>query len=529
MPHRIIPFAIVVALAFLASGWARIEPWAWLLAGPLLALSGLGVYDLVQSRHTLWRNFPLIGRVRWIMEELRPFFRAYIVESETEGRPFNHEERALVYRRAKGVSSVEPFGSHVDFDRAGYEWLNPSIAAKEPDLSGLRVLVGGPDCRQPYSASVYNISAMSFGSLGAAAIEALNRGAAKGGFYHDTGEGAISPYHLNGGDLVYELGTGYFGARAADGSFDPERFRDQAARDGVKMVEIKISQGAKPGHGGILPAGKITEEIAQTRGVPMGEDCVSPPSHRAFSTPTGLCDFIGRLRDLSGGKPVGVKLCIGHRREFLAFCKAMIETGIKPDFIVIDGAEGGTGAAPVEFQDHVGMPLRDGLVFARNALVGAGLKDDIRLAASGKLLQANQLAAAMAIGADWCNSARGFMFALGCIQSLQCHTNRCPTGIATQDAGRQRGLVVPEKSERVYRFHKHTVHALAEVTAAAGFAHPRDLRPHHNYRRIDANVARPLDEIYAFLAPGELLEAPGGTHLAKAWANASADTFAPMD
>jgi len=470
---RFVPFAAVLIAAAvfgaLAVGDAR-----WLLAAaPLAALAGVGLYDVLQSNHTLWRNYPLIGRVRWLAEELRPFIHQYFVENATEGRPFNREDRALVYRRAKDVVSVEPFGSRLDLDEPSYEWLNPSIAAKtaahEPEDGGFRVTVGEKTCATPYAASVFNISAMSFGSLGARAIEALNRGAALGGFYHDSGEGGVSRYHkAGGGDLVWELGSGYFGARAKDGGFDRERFKDVAANPQIKMIEIKLSQGAKPGHGGVLPAAKISPEIAEARGIDQGVACISPPFHRAFSTPVGLLEFVTQLRELSGGKPTGFKLCIGHRWEFLAIVKAMLETGMKPDFIVIDGAEGGTGAAPAEFLDHVGAPLRDGLVFARNALVGAGLKDDVRLAVSGKIVTGFQMAAAMALGADWCNAARGYMFALGCVQSLQCHTNRCPTGIATQDVSRQRGLHVPDKAERVASFHRHTVEALAEVVAAAG-------------------------------------------------------------
>jgi len=529
---RFIPFAAVTIAAaifgVLAVGDAR-----WLLAAaPLAALSAVGLYDVLQSDHTLWRNYPLIGRARWLAEELRPFIHQYFVESATEGRPFNREDRELVYRRAKDVVSVEPFGTRLDLDEPSYEWLNPSIAAKaahEPGDGGFRVTVGANTCAKPYTASVFNISAMSFGSLGARAIEALNRGAALGGFYHDSGEGGVSRYHkAGGGDLVWELGSGYFGARAKDGGFDRERFKDVAANPQIKMIEVKLSQGAKPGHGGVLPAAKISPEIAEARGIDLGVACISPPFHRAFSTPVGLLEYIAELRELSGGKPAGFKLCIGHRWEFLAIVKAMLETGIRPDFIVIDGAEGGTGAAPAEFLDHVGAPLRDGLVFARNALVGAGLKDDVRLVVSGKIVTGFQMAAAMALGADWCNAGRGFMFALGCVQSLQCHTNRCPTGIATQDTGRQRGLHVPDKAERVASFHRHTVEALAEVVAAAGLNHPRELKPAHLHHRVSATEARPADQVYRLLETGALLDTPRDTHLAADWARAQAGSFAPL-
>ena len=485
-----------------------------------------GVFDLVQRRHSLWRNYPIVGRARWMLEFVRPYLRQYLVESDTDGMPYDREQRSLVYRRAKNVVSVEPFGSHLHFDENRYEWLNHSVAAKSAAHRDLRVHVGGAACTKPYQASVFNISAMSFGALGAHAIEALNRGAAAGGFYHDTGEGAISPYHLHGGDLVWEIGTGYFGCRARDGGFDGGKFAQNAARDCVKMIEIKLSQGAKPGHGGVLPGAKVTAEIARTRGIAQGVTCVSPPFHSTFSTPTGLLEFVASLRELSGGKPVGFKLCIGHHWEFLAIVKAMLKTRILPDFIVIDGAEGGTGAAPVEFQDHIGTPLRDGLIFARNALAGAGLKDDIRMAASAKMTSAFGLASTMAMGADWCNAARGFMFALGCVQSLNCNTNRCPTGITTQDKLLQRGLVVADKARRVSQYHRNTIHALCEVVAAAGCTHSSELRPCHIYHRISATEARPANEVYEFLPKGILLDDPGSTCLAASWASASADTFA---
>lgn len=525
---RYIPFLIVLALLAASLAWAQHTHWAWIAVAVSGTLTLLGLYDLIQTRHTLWRNFPILGRLRWIAEAMRPFFRAYAVESETEGRPFNHEERAMVYRRAKNVSSVEPFGSHLDIDSPPYEWLSHSVAAIHPEDDNPRVLIGAPGTAQPYSASVFNISAMSFGSLGAHAIEALNRGAAKGGFYHDSGEGGVSRYHkAGGGDLVWELGSGYFGCRAPDGRFDPVQFKETASLDQVKMIEIKLSQGAKPGHGGVLPGAKVTPEIAEARGIPVGQTCYSPPHHTAFSSPKGLLDFIDQLRDLSGGKPVGFKLCIGNRWEFLAICKAMVETGQRADFIVIDGAEGGTGAAPAEFLDHVGTPLRQGLVFARNALIGCGLKQDIRLAASGKQISAFNMAASMALGADWINTARGFMFSLGCIQSLHCHKNTCPTGIATSDPGRQRGLVISDKAERVYHFHKNTIAALMEVVGAAGCQHPSELTPRHIMHRVTEDTALPAHRAYRLLEPGILLDRPEQTHLGIEWAMARSDSFAP--
>lgn len=526
---RLLLLVFVIVMAGLC--WLGLPYSVW-LAVPAIILSGLGflgVYDLFQTEHTLWRNFPILARLRWVAEELRPFFRAYIVESETEGRPFNHEERAMVYRRAKDVSSVEPFGSHLDIGKPPYEWLTHSLAARHPDNLDPRVLVGAPGTAKPYAASILNISAMSFGSLGAHAIEALNRGAARGGFYHDSGEGGVSRYHkAGGGDLVWELGSGYFGCRAKDGGFDPVQFAETATLDQVKMIEVKLSQGAKPGHGGVLPGAKVTPEIAEARGIPVGETCYSPASHTAFSTPIELLTYVEQLRDLSGGKPVGFKLCIGNRWEFLAICKAMLETGLRPDFIVVDGAEGGTGAAPAEFLDHVGSPLREGLVFARNALVGCGLKEDIKLAASGKQVSAFAMAASLAMGADWVNAGRGFMFSLGCIQSLNCHNNTCPTGIATSDPGRQRGLVVPDKADRVYNFHKNTVSALMEVVGAAGCEHPSELTPRHIMRRVSTDEARPAHRVYNWLERSSLLDGAEATHLAGEWRMAQAGSFKPL-
>ena len=525
---RFIPFLIVLVLLGLCLWGAQTAVWLYAPALGLAGIALLGVYDLLQTQHTLWRNFPVLGRVRWLAESMRPFFRSYMVESQTEGRPFNHEERAMVYRRAKNVSSVEPFGSHLDIESPPYEWLAHSIAASHPEDKDPRILIGAPGTAKPYSASVFNISAMSFGSLGAHAIEALNRGAAKGRFYHDSGEGGVSRYHkAGGGDLVWELGSGYFGCRTRDGNFDPARFEETASSDQVKMIEIKLSQGAKPGHGGVLPGAKVTPEIAEARGITVGETCYSPPHHTAFSTPKAMLDFMAQLRQLSGGKPVGFKLCIGNRSEFLGICKAMVETGQRADFIVIDGAEGGTGAAPGEFLDHVGTPLRQGLIFARNALVGCGLKDDIKLAASGKQVSAFSMAASLALGADWINTARGFMFSLGCIQSLHCHNNACPTGIATSDPGRQRGLVVADKAERVYHFHKNTVAALMEVVGAAGCQHPSELQPHHIIHRVTEDKAVPADLAYDFLEHGVLLNDPGSTQLASDWQRADASRFAP--
>jgi glutamate synthase domain-containing protein 2 len=409
------------------------------------------------------------------------------------------------------------------------QWIYHSIAPRDKladAARNLRIPIGGPQFTRPYSASAFNISAMSFGSLGAPAVLALNTGAKLGGFAQDTGEGGLSPYHREpGGDLIWELGTGYFSARTPEGCFDPARFEENARSEQVKMIELKLSQGAKPGKGGILPGRKVTPEIARTRGVDVGVDCISPPRHSSFATPRQMLEFLARLRELSGGKPVGFKLCVGHPSEILGICKAMLTSGIQPDFIVVDGGEGGTGAAPVEFTDHVGAPLREGLVLVQNALIGSGLREHIRIGASGKLLSGFDIACAMALGADWANSARGFMLALGCLQSLRCHTNKCPTGVATQDPRLQRGLVVPDKAQRVSSYHHHTVDALASLIAAAGLSHPRDLHPSHVLLRTRAGEVRSLDQVYGFLEPGELVNGGGPLWLRRAWKAASADSF----
>jgi len=511
--------------------WMRDASWGWAVAAGLGALTALGIADLMQPRRAVLRNYPIIGHLRYLLESIRPEIRQYLLESDHEKLPFSRAQRSLVYQRAKSEPSEKAFGTLAEVYRAGHEFVGHSMQpAAEADPAGFRITIGGPDCAQPYSASVFNISALSFGALSANAIRALNQGAREGGFAHDTGEGSISPYHLeNGGDLVWEIGSGYFGCRTDDGRFDPEKFERNARLPQVRMIEVKLSQGAKPGHGGILPAHKVSAEIAATRGVPPGVDCVSPARHRAFDSPRGLLRFIAQLRALSRGKPVGFKLCVGHPWEFMAIVKAMLETGITPDFIVVDGAEGGTGAAPLEFADHVGMPMREGLLFVHNALVGAGVRERIRLGTSGKIVSAFDIACVLALGADWANSARGFMFAVGCIQSQSCHTNRCPTGVATQDPLRQRALVPAEKAVRVRDFHRNTLRALAQILAAAGLDSPSALRPHHLQRRVSATSVLPFSRLHRFLEPGELLRAghvvsePHGS----AWAQAQSDAFLP--
>ncbi|MFT8892537.1 MAG: FMN-binding glutamate synthase family protein [Acetobacter papayae] len=505
---------------------APIHPAALLLLVPALAVFALCLIDLIQTRHSLRRNFPASARFRWFFEWLRPFLRSYIVEGDLEGRPFSLDTRALVYARATGATDAHPFGTELDVYDGEYEWLAHSMVPNTHADAAMRVQVGSSQCAQPYSASRLNISAMSFGALSANAIEALNLGAKMGGFYHDTGEGGLSPYHLrHGGDIVWELGSGYFGCRTADGQFDPERFRDRASDERVKMTEIKLSQGAKPGHGGVLPGPKVSEEIAHIRGVPAGQDCLSPAAHSAFSTPRELLEFAARMRELSGGKPVGIKLCVGYPHELFAVTKAMLASGILLDFIVIDGAEGGTGAAPQELSDSLGTPLREGLILARNALVGAGLRGQVKLAASGKVASAAGIAMHAALGADWCNAARAFMFSLGCIQSMRCHTDTCPTGIATQSPARQRGLVVAEKAERVARFHKSTLNALHEIVVAAGLNSPDDFKPAHLRHRINVAQALQMDELYPFVAPGELIAGTDHPLLRRWWDEADPDSF----
>jgi glutamate synthase domain-containing protein 2 len=517
--------ALTVACLALGFWYAWIW-WGLVLLGPLAAA---GLRDLLQKNHSLLRNYPLIGRLRYLIEGTGAEFRQYIVESNTEGRPFNRDTRSLIYQRSKNVVDKKAFGTEKDVYAETYGWLAHSMVPKpvDPDpVANFRVDVGGPDCLQPYSCSVYNISAMSFGSLSKNAIRALNLGAKKGHFAHNTGEGGFSRHHREGGDIIWQIGTGYFGCRKADGSFDADLFSTQASEAAVKMIEIKLSQGAKPGHGGILPGHKVTPEIAAARKVPVGQECISPAYHTAFSTPTGLCEFVGRLRELSQGKPVGFKLCVGRPEEFFAVCKAMLETGITPDFITVDGCEGGTGAAPIEFCDNIGMPVKEGLTFVNNALIGVGLRDRIRLIASGKIVTAFHMAAAYALGADICNSARGYMFALGCIQAQLCHTNECPVGVATQDPKLVRGLVTEPKSDRVRSFHRNTLHAFAEVIAAAGLTRPDQVVPGMMYQRTSPTDIRSFEDLYERVEPRDLLgDNPDLGRLQPYWDAARADTF----
>ena len=489
-------------------------------------LLGLGLRDVLQTRHSVLRNYPVIGHLRFLLEFIRPEMRQYFIESDNEAAPFSRQQRSLVYQRSKGEQDKRPFGTQMDVGATGYEWINHSLVPSELATHDFRVTIGATRA-QPYSASVFNISAMSFGALSANAILALNAGAKRGNFAHDTGEGSISVHHQqHGGDLIWEIGSGYFGCRDAQGRFDPERFRANATLPQVKMIELKLSQGAKPGHGGVLPGPKVTLEIAAARGVTPWVDCISPAKHSAFDTPVEMMKFIDQLRELSGGKPTGFKLCIGHPWEWFGLAKAMLETGITPDFIVIDGAEGGTGAAPLEFTDHVGAPLQEGLLLVHNTLVGLNLRDKVKLGCAGKVISAFDIARMMALGADWCNSARGFMFSLGCIQAQACHTGQCPTGVSTQDPHRQRALVVPTKSERVFQYHQSTLKALKELVQAAGLDHPGGITASHIVRRCSDHQVKLLANLLSFVQPGELLRGEMPHNVFKLyWPMASAHSF----
>jgi len=478
------------------------------LTAPLFII---GLSDIFQKSRAIRRNFPVIGHFRYLLEEIRPEIQQYFIESNSDGMPFSREKRSVVYQRAKKVTDTIPFGTQLDVNADGYEWMNHSIAAAEPPKQEPRVWIGKETCKKPYLSSLLNISAMSFGSMSKNAILALNQGAKEGGFAHNTGEGGISPYHIKpGGDLIWQIGTGYFGCRTKDGNFDPILFSERSQSDQVKMIEIKLSQGAKPGHGGVLPGKKVSAEVAQIRNVEIGKTVNSPPYHKTFSTPKGLLEFIVQLRELSGGKPVGIKLCVGRKIEFLALCKAMVSTGITPDFITVDGTEGGTGAAPLEFSNYIGTPLNEGLSFIHSALIGCGLRKKTKLIASGKVITGFNIFTKIALGADICNSARGMMFALGCIQALRCNHNNCPTGVATQDPQLMKGLVIEDKSKRVANFHSLTVKSFLEVMGSAGITHPSQIRPYQVLRRVSQTEVKDYSQIYPLLKEGAFLrnEAP---------------------
>jgi len=527
--HTVWFASIAIALAgiVLAIVWSPVWWWLAALSGTLALL---GLVDVLQKRTTLRRLYPVIAHFRYGFESIRPEIRQYFIEDDLAEVPFSREKRALVYQRAKNERDTVPFGSEHDPYDVSYEWINHSLVAAHAESHDFRVLVGGAQST-PYEASVFNISAMSFGSLSANAIRALNEGARRGGFYHDTGEGSISSYHRErGGDLVWEIGSGYFGCRDGAGRFSEERFAANARDPQVRMIELKLSQGAKPGHGGMLPAAKVTAEIAAARGVPAGVDCISPASHSEFSTPQGLLAFVARLRELSGGKPTGFKLAIGHPWEWFGVAKAMLETGITPDFIIVDGAEGGTGASPLEFINHVGVPMHEGLMLVHNTLVGIGLRDRVKIAAAGRIASAFDIARTVAMGADWCNAGRGFMFALGCIQARSCHNDQCPTGVATQNPSRWRALDVEDKAARVANFHQNTLRALRDMLGAAGLEHPSQLGPEHILRRVSPTEVRSLSALYRFLEPGELLDhVPEHVVFRTFWANARSDSFLPPE
>ncbi len=512
---------LTVSLAGLALLWPA-ALWGFAVLGPVIAL---GLEDMLQKKKAVRRNFPLLGRGRYLMEAIRPEIQQYFVESNIDGRPFNREERSLVYQRAKGAQDTLPFGTQRDVYEPGHEWINHSLAPAKVPAEPPRVTVGESTCEAPYAASLLNVSAMSYGALSSRAIEALNRGAAEGKFAHCTGEGGISPHHLHGGDLIWQVGTGYFGCRDDEGRFDLDAFASRATTEPVKMVEIKLSQGAKPGHGGILPAEKITPEIAEIRGVPLGRDVLSPPAHTTFATPRELMHWLGSLRQVSG-KPIGIKLCLGERHEFMAMCRAMVETGHHPDYITVDGAEGGTGAAPAEFSNSLGTPLTDALVFVHQALVATGLRERVRLVASGKIATGFGIVRMLSLGADFCYSARAMMLALGCIQARHCNNNRCPVGVATQDPQLVVGLDVGHKTDRVARYQRQTVHAALELIAAAGLTHPSELTPRHILRRLGTRGVESFEDHYDSVEPGSLLAGRPPAGLRGAWEAASAETFA---
>ncbi|GAA4385485.1 FMN-binding glutamate synthase family protein [Tsukamurella soli] len=523
---RFVAVGLVVVIAVVVAVLGAVGPWGWWIgAAVLVAFAAVGLFDLLQRRHSVLRNYPVLGHMRYLFEAIRPELQQYFIERNVDGRPYDRDVRSIVYERAKGIHGELSFGTERDVEEIGYEYLIHSIAPVPQLGDAPRVLVGGPDCTQPYSMSLLNVSAMSFGALSANAIRALNAGAARGGFAHDTGEGGLTPYHLDGGgDLVWEIGSGYFGTRTDDGHFDPDRFAEKAAHSHVKAVSIKLSQGAKPGIGGVLPAAKVSEEIARYRGVPPYQKCVSPAAHSAFTTPRELIRFVARLRGLAGGKPVGIKLCVGSRIEVLAICKAMIAEGTGPDFIIVDGAEGGTAAAPLEYEDHVGLPLTDGLMTVHNALVGTGLRDHIRVGASGKVAAGNDIVKRLIQGADFTNSARAMMMAIGCIQAQRCHTNKCPVGVATQDARRARALDIADKSLRVTRYQESTVSQATQIMASLGAAGPADLTPHMLRKKVSPTTQRSYAELYEWLAPGVLLTEPPQTW-ATDWAAATPDSF----
>lgn len=511
----------LMAVAFAAHAFPHLL-YALIIIVPLIAL---GLYDIASSQNVL-ANYPVIGHLRYMMEFISPEIRQYFLEDDESGKPFSRQQRDLVKSRGRGESGTHPFGTEFELTASGYDFALHSIAVKQVPRLAERIVVGGPLCSQPYESSRLNISAMSFGALSSHAVLAMNKGAALGDFAQDTGEGGLTPYHLeHGADVIWEIGSGYFGCRTREGRFDDEDFRQKAANPLVRMIEIKISQGAKPGHGGLLPAAKVTAEIARIREVPQGQDCLSPASHPEFDSPRGLLDFVARLRRLSDGKPVGFKLCIGRRSEFMGICKAMLSSNILPDFITVDGAEGGTGAAPVELSDRLGLCIDEALPFVHSSLLGCDLRRHIRVIASGKVATGFDMLQKIAIGADICNAARPMMFAVGCIQAMRCHTDKCPTGVATQDPRRARALKIDERAEHVKNFHRATIDSFLQLTGAIGVADPGELRPEHILHRLPDQKTCNYAQLYAYMKPGELLGDAVPPDFADDWAAASADRF----
>lgn len=527
--RKIFLFTSLISVLLIALGSVYLVEilWLYVIVVPLIIL---GFIDFFQKRKAIRRNYPVLGRFRYIFEAIRPEINQYFVESNTDGKPFSREQRSVVYQRAKLQLDTLPFGTQKDVYEVGYEWVNHSTITTHVEANKLRCTVGGKDCKKPYSASVLNISAMSYGSLSSRAVEALNGGAKDNNFAHNTGEGGISPYHKNlGGDLIWQIGTGYFGCRNSDGTFDVDKFSEKAKDDQVKMIEIKISQGAKPGHGGILPGEKVDEEVAAIRGVEIGKDVLSPPSHSAFSTPKEMVEFIRTLREASGGKPIGIKLCVGKRREFISMVKAMNELDCYPDYVAVDGGEGGTGAAPIEFSNHIGAPGVEGLIFVHNVLRGFGVRDQVKVMATGRVTTAFGMIKRLALGADMIYSARAMMMALGCIQALRCNSNHCPAGVATQDPNLVEGLVVSDKRRRVANFHRETVGSLAHMLEAMGLNDTKELRPWHIMRRVAHTKVKHYGELTEYIDDGSLLNSPLPRSFERAFKAASSDSFRAVE